>query len=439
MKVTKEKVENSQAYLTVEMESGEMAESFEEAYRHLAQKVNIPGFRKGKAPRPVVERHVGKDRMLDEAIEHLIPKAYQKAVEEQCITPFAQPEIEITQAEPVIFKATVPLPPTVKLGDYKNFRLTPDPVEKTEDKIDQVLEEIRHQHATWEPVERPIEFGDLVVIDVDSEIEEQPFLKKIGLQYQALKESNAPAPGFAEQLVGLKAGEEKKFKITYPEDYLRKDVAGKEATFKIKVEDIKEEKLPPLDDELAQKVSADFKTLEILREEVAKNLEQNAQERARVEYEEKVINSIVDQAQVEFPPVLVDMEINRLMTNQARQLQMSGRSLDDYLASIKKTPQELAEELRPIASRNVLASLVLGEVSKEENIEVTEADIDGGLDGMLMSVAEDQKEEFRKVLNTQQTRDSIRDTQATRKTIERLISIVKGNETSQSEEKEGEK
>jgi trigger factor len=431
VKVTREKVENSQAFLTVEMEPGEMAEPLEAAYKRIAQKANIPGFRKGKAPRMVLERHMGKERVLEEAIEHLVPQAYEQALKEQEIKPFAQPSIEVTQADPLIFKAIVPLTPTTTLGDYRSIRVEPEAVEKTEDKIDQVLEEIRHQHATWEPVERPVDFGDLVVINIGSQIEEKPFLNKLGLQYQVLKDSIAPAPGFA--------GEEKEFKLTFPADYPRKEIGGKEASFKVKVEEIKEEKLPPLDDELAPKVSTDFKTLEKLREEVGKSLKERAEERARMEYEEKVVNSVIDQAQVEFPPVLVDMEINHIINDQARQLQMSGRSLEEYLNSVKKTPEELREELRPTANRNVIGTLVLGEVASQEKIEAAEAEIDKEIDGMTKGAAEDKKEELRKLLDTPQTRESIKRSLVTRKTIERLSTIAKGAETGQPEEKEEKK
>ena len=184
MKVTKEKVENSQAFLTIEMEPAEMEHGMEDAYRHLVQKANIPGFRKGKAPRAVVERTLGKARLLEEAIDHLIPEAYEKAFKEQDIEPYAQPQVEITQADPLIFKAVVPLTPTVTLGDYKSIRMTPEPVDIKEENINAVLEELRHQHATWEPVDRALDYNDMAVIDINANSEEKPFVQKVGSQYQ---------------------------------------------------------------------------------------------------------------------------------------------------------------------------------------------------------------------------------------------------------------
>lgn len=436
MKVTNERTENRQAFLTIEMEPAEMEESLEASYRRLAQKANIPGFRKGKAPRMVLERYLGKENVLEDAIKQLVPQAYEKAIKEQEIEPFAQPDIEITQTDPVIFKTIVPLSPTIELGDYHSIRLTPDPVEITEDNVSAVMEELRHQHATWEPVDRPSDSGDLVVLDIDSEVEEKPLIKKLGVQYQVLRDSVSPAPGFAEQIIGMQKEEKKEFKLTFPEDYPQSELAGKEATFKVKVSEVKEEKLPELNDELARQVSPDFQTVDTLREEVSQKMKHSAAERARVDFEDQVINAVIDQSQVEFPPVLVEMEINRLLNEQARQLQMSGRALEDYLKSVNKTEDELREELRPVATKNVNGSLVLGKVAEAEKIEVSDSEVDAEIDGMTRGAADDKKDELRKLMNTPQTRDSIKRSLITRKTIERLVEIAKSSDITQTDVKE---
>ncbi len=436
MKVTREKIENNQAFLTIEMEPAEMEGPLEDSYRRLAKKVNIPGFRKGKAPRAILEHYIGKESLLEEALKHLVPQAYEKALKEQEIEPFAQPEIEITQTDPVIFKAVVPLPPNIELGDYHSIQLTPDPVEITEENISAVLEELRHQHATWEPVERPLNFGDLAVIDINSEVEEKPFIKRLGAQYQVLRDLISPAPGFAEQLVGMPKGEEKEFKLELPEDYTQIELAGKEASFKVKVSEIKEEKLPELDDELAQQVSTDFENVDALRERVSANLKLRAEERARMDFEERVINAVVDQAQVDYPPVLVEMEINRLLNDSARQFQMSGKSLEEYLQTVNKTEEELREEFRPVATKNVASALVLGKIAEEEKIEVADSEIDAKIEDMTKGATEDKKEELRKLMDTPQTRESIKQSLMTRKTIERLVEIAKSPGITKTEAKE---
>jgi trigger factor len=439
LKVTKEKVENCQVFLTIEMEPAEMEDGMRHAYERVVQKTNIPGFRKGKAPRAVVERTLGRSRLLEEALDHLIPQAYQQALKEQAIEPYAQPDLEIKQADPLIFNAVVPLKPVVELGDYRSVRMQPEPVDIKEENINAVLEELRHQHATWEPVERPLDYNDMAVIDINGEVEEKPYVKKAAAQIQITKDMITPAPKFSEQIVGMKQGEEKEFAIAFPADYPVKTVAGKEGRFKVKLHEIKGEKLPELNDELAAQVSPDLKTLDALKEEATKSLELRAGERARMDFEEKLINTVVEQSKVEYPPVLIDLEINRILNEQARQLQLTGQGMDQYLKSINKTAEQLQEEMRPVAIKNVAAAMVLGKITGEEKIEVTETDIENGINNMTRNVTADKKEEFRKLLDTPRTRESLEQSLKTRKTIERLAEIARNTEDLKSEKKEEEK
>jgi trigger factor len=438
LKVTKDKVENSQAFLTIEMEPADMEDGMVHAYQHLVQKANIPGFRKGKAPRAVVERTLGKGRMLEEAIDHLVPEAYQNALKEQSIEPYAQPEVSITQADPLIFTAVVPLTPTVTLGDYQSIRMSPEITEIKDENINSVLEELRHQHATWEPVDRPLAYNDMAVIDINANADEKPIAQKVGSQYQVLKDAITPAPGFPEQIVGMKKDDAKEFDLTFPADYPSSQLAGKLAHFKVRLHEVKEEKLPELDDNLALQISTEFKTLQALREEVVKSLKLRGEENARMALEEKVINTAVEQAKIEYPPVIIDLEINRIINDQARQLEMSGRGMDDYLRSVNKTPQQLQEELRPIAIKNIMASLVLSKIAETEKIEVTEDEITNGISNMVRSIGEDKKQEMVKLLDTPQTRQSITQSLKTRKTIEKLTNIAKNAGDSDAETKKEE-
>jgi len=437
LKVIKEKEENRQAFITVEMEPADMEEGMQDAYRHLVQKADIPGFRKGKAPRAVVERTLGKGRMLEEAIDHMIPEAYEKACKEQDIVPYAQPQVEITKADPLVFKAVVPLVPTVELGDYQGIRLEPEISEVKAENIDSVMEELRHQHATWEPVDRPVEYNDLAVIDINADDDEdKPLVKKASSQYQVLKDSLSPAPGFAAELVGMKKGESKEFDLTFPEDYPSKQVAGKKAHFKVKLHEIKEEKLPELNDDFAQQISTEFKTVQDVRNEAEKSLKLRAEENARMNHEEKVINTAVEQSKIEYPPVVIDLEINRILNDQDRQMQMAGQTIDDYLKSINKTAEQLVEDLRPIATRNVAASLVLSKIAETEKIEVTEEEIMNGINNMVRGISQDKQDEMRKLLDTPQTRQSLTQTLKTRKVIERLTDIAKNKGEKAEEQKE---
>ncbi len=436
MKVTNEKTENRQAFLTIEMEPAEVEESLEKSYNRLVRKTNIPGFRKGKAPREILERHIGKESLFEDALNHLLPEAYEKALKEQNIEPIAQPQIEIAQTDPVIFKATVPLLPKVELGDYHHIQVATEAVEVTDDDINAVIEQLRHQHATWEPVERPVDFNDLVVLDIESNIEDKPFINQKAIQYQVVSDLPFPAPGFAEQLTGMKQDEEKEFKLQFPADYARNELAGKESSFKVKVTEIKQERLPELNDEFAQGINPDFKTMDSLREQIAADLKLRVAEKAKLDFEERVVDAVVDITEVEYPPTLVEAEIDHLLNQR---LQRGRQGLEEYLKELNKTEAELREELRSLATKRVTRSLVLGKILEEEKIEVSDSEVDAEIDNMIKSTTE-HKDEVEKVLNTPQAHQSVKQTLFTRKTIQRLVEIAEssgGGKVNKKEMKEG--
>ena len=438
MKVTREKTENKQAFLTIEMEPAELKESIEKAYKRLAKRANIPGFRKGKAPRAVLEHYLRKENVLDDALNDMIPRAYEKALKEQEIEAIGQPQIEITQTDPVIFKAIVSLLPTVELGDYHKIRIKPEKAEVTKENISDTIEQLRRQHATWEPAERAVDFGDLAVLDIESNVDGEPFINQKGAQYQVFRDSPFPAPGFAKQLEGMKKGEEKEFKLQLPADYLRNEVAGKEPVFKVKVVEIKEEILPELNDDFVKQISAELETLDSLQEEVTNTLKLRAEEKVKTDFEDKVIETVVTQAQIEFPPILTDMEIHRLIDDQSRRFQMQGGNMEEYLKSINKTEEQLHEELHPVAIKRVTRSLALGKVAEEEKVDVNESEIDADIERMLASVKE-KKEDIQKIFNTPQSRESIKQILMTRKTINILVETAKDSKKPAKATKEEEK
>lgn len=424
MKVTKEKEESRQVFLTIEMEPDEVEESLEGAYQRLVKKTNIPGFRKGKAPRVILEQYVGKERLFEDALNSLVPDAFRKAIKEQEIKPFAPPDIEITQTEPVVLKAKIPLPPEIDLNDYQSIRANPESAEVKESDIDAAMEGLRHQYATWEPAERPVNYGDLVVVDVDSKVEGLPFINKLGVQYLVAKDSVAPAPGFAEQLLGMETGGTKEFTLKLPSDYRKEELAGKEVNFKVKVNEIKQEKLPELNDEFVKQVSQEMTNLGELRERVTSGLKENAEERVKRDFEQKVVTLLVDRAKIEYPPMLVDAEIDRLINEQMRQWQMDRTGLEEYLKRSNKTMEQLREDLRPVAIKRVVSSLVLDKVAEVEKIEVTEPEIDAETEIMLQNTDEANKDKMSEFLSTPDARQSIRDMVVTRKTIKRLLEIA---------------
>jgi len=438
VKVTREKTENSQAFLTIEMEPAEVEESLEKSYYRLVKKANIPGFRKGKASRAILERYIGEESLFEDALNHLLPQACEKAIIEQGIEAIARPSIEVAQTDPVVFKVTVALPPTIKLGDYHHIQVTPKPIESTEEDVSVVIEQLRHRRAIWEPVERPVAFNDLVVLNIESDIEGEPFINQGGVQYQVLHNSSFPAPGFVEQLSGMRRGEDKEFKLQLPLDYPRAELAGKEASFKVGVTEIKQEKLPELNDEFAMEVAPDCKGLDSLREQVSADLRLRAEEKAKTDFEEQAIEAVVDITELEFPPILVEKEIDRLLNQWSQRWQMGSKGLEEYLRGVNKTEEELREELRPLATKRVTQSLVLGKIVEEEKIEVGDAEIDAEIENMIKGAA-DNKGELQKFLDTLAGRESIKQLLITRKTIQQLVEIAKGSnmniEAIQKEEK----
>ncbi|GAG23698.1 unnamed protein product, partial [marine sediment metagenome] len=260
----------------------------------LVKKTDVPGFRRGKAPRAILERYLSKESLFEDALSNLLPKACEKAIKEQKLETIAQPHIEVAQTDPVIFKAVVSLRPTVKLGDYHHIQVTAEPVEVNEDDVSAIIERLRHQHAAWEPVERPVGFNDLVVLDIESNIEDKPFINQKGAQYQVLQNYSFPVPGFAEQLLGMGRDEEKEFQLQFPLDYPKGELAGKEASFKVRVVEIKQERLPELNDEFAKEIDPNFETLDSLREQVLADLRLRAEEKARIDFEEQVTEAVVD-------------------------------------------------------------------------------------------------------------------------------------------------
>ncbi len=424
MKVSTEPIENSQVALNIEMEPVEVDRYLEKAYNRLVRRVSVPGFRKGKAPRTVLERHIGKDALFREALEDLIPTTYKEALESQEIDAIAQPQFELIQTEPLIFKAVVPLKPAVKLGDYTQIRVESKPVEISKEDIEATIEQLRHQQAILSPVDRPVQFDDIVTIDIEGERDGESFPIRKDVVYEVIREARLPLPGFAEKLEGMSKGEEKSFALSYPPDYEMKELAGKEHAFKVTATEIKKKKLPEVDDEFAKNLGKE--DLASLREQIASNLKARAEERARLELEQKAVDAAVELSEVEYPPILVEREIDRLLNDEARQFTEGINGLENYLKTLNKTLDEHREELRPMASKRIVRSLVLGKISETEKIEVDDSEIDAEVEKMVKD-ADKQAEEMRKFFSLPQARESIKQFLVGRKTVERLVQIATGS------------
>jgi len=435
MKVTEKKIEGCEALLTIEMDSVAMETALDHAYQKLVKQTEVPGFRKGKAPRPILERFVGRDRLIEESLDEVLPHACANAIKEEKLQSFGAPGVEVIQHEPLIFKARVPLPPKVDLGDYKSLRLEPEKVEVKEEVVDGMINQLRHDKATWEPVERPVTSGDLAVMDLESTIDDAPFINQKAAQFAINDESKYPAPGFSQAIVGLSRDEEKEFKLKYPDDFAKVELAGKEPSFKVKIIEIKEEKMPPADDDFAMSLDVEIATFDGLKTRIRDNYRKRLEHQAEEDYENRLIAELVKISQIEFPANLVDMEYERLVKTQMdhwRSQVSSEAELEEILGRVN--PEELAKKLRPAAESRIKTSLALGKLATEEKIEVTEDDIKAEITRMLGTAPEDQREAQRTSFERPEAREQVAQILLSQKTVERLKQIAKGEAASPVEE-----
>jgi trigger factor len=422
MKVSTENLENCRIALNIEAEAGELDKALDEAYHHLVREVSVPGFRKGKTPRAILEQHIGKKSLLEEALEHLIPELYKQAMQSQQIEPIAEPELEVTQTEPLIFKATVSLRPEVKLGDYHGMKLEPSPpAEVTDKEVAVAMEELRQRQGAWVPADRPAKLDDLVTMNIQASADGKPWLSHKDILYEMDKDSRSPVPGFASCLQGSEKNKEKTFSLTIPDDYPIKEMRGKEGSFRVTITEIKEKQLPELNDELAK--GAGYGGLEDMKEKVAARLRSEAEARSRFESKQRALDALVEISEVKYPPVMEDEEIAGLIRGEAQRL--GFKEIGDYLKRANKTEGEIKEELRPAAKRRLVQGLVLGKLAEEEKIEINASEVDNKIDEIANDAAD--KEKTRQLFSLPQFRQSIEQSLRSQKTMDRLLEAATGN------------
>ena len=419
MKVTAETLEDSQVALNIEAEAGELNKAMDEAYRRLVNKVSVPGFRKGKAPRFILEQHIGKGTLLEEALEQLIPQLYKEAIDLQEIEPIDQPQVEIIQTEPVVFKAVVPVKPTVELGDYRNIKLQPEPVEITDEEIDAAVELKRQEQAILTPVDHPVQFGDMVTMNIEANIEEKPFLKHKDIVYEVNKDSQVPLPGFAEKLKGAKKGKGKDFTLIMPPDHRVKEFAGKECFFKVAVTEVKEKQLPELDDEFSQ--TCGYDNLTSMKEALCVDLKDKAKQLGDQRLSETAVDAVVEISQVHSPPILENKEIDRILEREAHRLGFT--KLNDYLNATNLTEEKMRDSLRPTVKKQIARLSVLDEIARIEKIEINESEVDNQIDEMVKS-EEGEGEKIRQFLQLPHMKESMRETLRRNKTVDWLVKIA---------------
>jgi trigger factor len=426
MKTTCEKMENCQVALNVEMESAETEKYMAVALDHLAQRVTLPGFRKGKAPSTLVEQHIGKEAILQEALEHMIPEAYEEALKNESISAIAEPKIELLKIDPVVFKATVPLKPSITPGDYKSIRLEMGKKEIGDSDIDQVIEQLRLQFGTLVDVDRPVQFGNVIMVDINGKRGDEKILERTDAMYEVSEGSKYPVPGFAEKLIGLKKDDETEFTLSFPEDYEVKEIAGKEYSFGVKVKVVKEKSLPEVNDEFAK--NAGSETLDELKSNIKTGLQGRADEGLKKEFENKLVTTIIAQSTVEFPPVLVEKELDHILNEEARNFPDGLKGLENYLGTAKKTIEQHREDLRSAATDRVKAYLVTSKIAELENITVSDEEVNETVENMIKG-EEGKAENVRSLFNMPEPRQSLKDMISINKAMDLLTKIATGQET----------
>ncbi len=426
MGVKVKKLEKNKVSIEVEVGADEVDAALGRAYRQVVKKVNIPGFRKGHVPRKVLEMRLGKGILYEDALEILLPEAYDRAIVEAKLEPIDQPQIEdvhIEEGSPLRFSATVEVKPEVQLGQYKGLKIEKEKVEVTPEDVDDFLHALRERNAVWQVVEEgEVCDGDLVIIDFTGFVNGEPLEGGKGENHTLRIGSGTFIPGFEEQLLGARVDEERKIQVVFPEDYQNEDIAGAEAEFDVKLKEIKRKKLVPIDDEFAKDVS-DFASLEELRDDSRKKLLEAAKNKAEEQFRQKVISRVVDNAEVEVPEILIKRRIDSMLGDMELRLQQQGIPLETYLEYSEKTREDMGEELAEPAHLGVKTDLVLNAIALKEGIEAKEEEVEGEFTLLAKGFAgeDDNEEEIIRGLREQGYEKYLSDSIVRRKTLELLM------------------
>lgn len=398
MKAVFDKKEGNKVSFNIEVEEDKFKEAIQQAYLKNRGSFNIPGFRKGKVPKQIIEMNYGKKIFYEDAINILLPELYEEAIEELELDPIDQPEIDVDEIEtgkPVNIKIEVDVKPEVKLGEYKGMELEKIEYDVTDEMVEEELEKMQNENARLlDASERSIKENDLANIDFIGYLDGEEFPGGSAEGQELEIGSETFIPGFEEQLIGKNKDEEVDVNVTFPEDYGQEELAGKEVVFKVKINDIKEKELPELDDEFAKDIS-EFDTIEEVKTDIKEKFEKQFEEQEKIQKENSVIGKLVEISEFDVPDAMVESQLENEIRQFDARLRNQGLELEKYLEMTNSNPEDLAEQLRPTAKMRVEGDLVLQALVEAENIEVTEEDIDMELDKMAEQYKAEDKEEFK--------------------------------------------
>ncbi len=429
MDATLEKREGNTVGFRVEVKQERVEEALDSAYRTLVRDVEIPGFRKGKAPRPIFERFVGTAPLYEEAIDDLLPQCYAEAVEELKLEPVARPEVDIVQFgedQPLIFDVEVEVKPQPEVGDYTEIEEEYEEPEVTEEALEKELDELREKRATMETVEDPeavAQEGSYVVINFQGYMDGEAVEEAKAEEYLLELGSGSFIEGFEEKIVGAQAGDELQISVTFPDDYGREELAGQEVSFAVEVIEIKEKVLPELDDELAREMG-DYEDLQELKNELENNLQQEASQNARSRFREKALTSLLDMTEIDIPSTMVESRIDQLISQLEQDLQSRDMNLEQYLQATGLTEDELRDTFRERAERDISADLALDCVAENEGIEAEDDDLDAEVEMMAASYGQ-SPEALKQFMLTEQNKRQMAESIKRQKAMKFLEEIAK--------------
>lgn len=423
MKVTQDEIVDRQAVLNIEVDAESLEEHLDRAFKRLVRRVDVPGFRRGKAPRTLFERAYGRDRLVEQALETMVPSVVAKAIEDSDLETSGSPSVSVLERDPEPrIKATVPLTPAVTLGDYESVRFDDRPEEVTAEQVDGMIERMREAQATWDPVDRTVEVGDMAVLaSVEGTAAGKQIFSAKDIEYVVAADAAYPVPGFATELVGLSAGGSKHFDLILPDDFPDKEVAGETATFTVSVADVKKKIVPPLDDELAKGVGEGFETLDELRAGVRTDLETQAQTFHKRQLEEKALDAIVESSTIEVAPLTIEHETEHVIAEQQQALARYRISVQDYMSGVGKSSDEILGEARQTALSRLEKALVIEKLAEVEGVDVTEERIGEEVEQLRQSASSPAE---RDSYQGDSARESVRTVLRRRMTLDRIVEIV---------------
>lgn len=410
--------------LTIEASAEEFEKAMDKAYHKNKNKINVQGFRKGKAPRAIIEKMYGAGVFYEDAANAIIPEAYEKAAAECGLEIVSRPEIGVTQIEkgqPFVFTAEVAVKPGVTLGQYKEIEVEKQEVTVTQEELEQELNKVREQNSRTTTIEdRPVEDGDITLIDFEGFVDGVPFEGGKAENYSLIIGSHSFIDTFEEQLIGKNIGEETEVHVTFPEEYHAKELAGKPAVFKVKVNEIKVKELPELDDDFAQDVS-EFDTLEAYKESIRTSILEKKEKDAKTAKEDAVVSKVIENATMDIPEAMIETQKRQMAEEFAQRVQMNGLTLEQYFKFTGTNPNKFMETLAPQALKRIQSRLVLEEIAKVENIQVTEEELEKEMADMAASyqmeleklkemVGEKEKETMKMDIAVQKAIDLVADT-----------------------------